>query len=161
MNPKIWGPPGWIFLHSIAYGYPNDPTPDEKKAAINFFNSLGHMLPCKTCSELYKKDLVLFKKTNELKKAVENKTNLIKFINLIHNNVSKSLNKKQYSDVEYDNYYKNLPAINSWDDDPGRISSGKKVPDNFSYSSDNNSEWMTIEELQHWAHQNKDLIGKI
>ena len=108
MNPKIWGPPGWIFLHSIAYGYPNDPTPDEKKAAINFFNSLGHMLPCKTCSELYKKDLVLFKKTNELKKAVENKTNLIKFINLIHNNVSKSLNKKQYSDVEYDNYYKNM-----------------------------------------------------
>ena len=108
MNPKIWGPPGWIFLHSIAYGYPNDPTPDEKKAAINFFNSLGHMLPCKTCSESYKKDLVLFKKTNELKKAVENKTNLIKFINLIHNNVSKSLNKKQYSDVEYDNYYKNM-----------------------------------------------------
>ena len=108
MNPKIWGPPGWIFLHSIAYGYPNDPTPDEKKAAINFFNSLGHMLPCKTCSELYKKDLVLFKKTNELKKAVENKTNLIKFINLIHNRVSESLNKKQYSDVEYDNYYKNM-----------------------------------------------------
>tara|TARA_B100001248_G_C27385186_1_gene459234 strand:+ start:925 stop:1335 length:411 start_codon:yes stop_codon:yes gene_type:complete len=108
MNPKIWGPHGWIFLHSIAYGYPNDPTPDEKKAAINFFNSLGHMLPCKTCSELYKKDLVLFKKTNELKKAVENKTNLIKFINLIHNNVNKSLNKKQYSDIEYDNYYKNM-----------------------------------------------------
>ena len=108
MNPKIWGPPGWIFLHSIAYGYPNNPTPEEKKAAINFLNSLGHMLPCKTCSELYKKDLVLFKKTNELKKAVENKTNLIKFINLIHNKVSKSLNKKQYSDAEYDNYYKDM-----------------------------------------------------
>ena len=108
MNPKIWGPPGWIFLHSIAYGYPNNPTPEEKKAAINFLNSLGHMLPCKTCSELYKKDLVLFKKTNELKEAVENKTNLIKFINLIHNKVNENLNKTQYSDAEYDNYYKNM-----------------------------------------------------
>ena len=34
MNPKIWGPPGWIFLHSIAYGYPNEPSSDEKEAAI-------------------------------------------------------------------------------------------------------------------------------
>ena len=62
---------------------------------------------------------------------------------------------------EYNDYYKILPAINSWDDDPARINSGKKVPENFSYSSDNNSEWMTIEELQHWIDKNKDLIGKI
>ena len=62
---------------------------------------------------------------------------------------------------EYDDYYKILPAINSWDDDPARINSGKKVPENFSYSSDNNSEWMTVEELQHWIDKNKALIGKI
>jgi FlaA1/EpsC-like NDP-sugar epimerase len=62
---------------------------------------------------------------------------------------------------EFDNYYKILPAINNWDDDPDRISSGNKVPENFCYSSDNNSEWMTVEELKRWIDKNKDLIGKI
>jgi len=62
---------------------------------------------------------------------------------------------------EFDNYYKILPAINNWDDDPDRISSGNKVPENFCYSSDNNSEWMTVEELKYWIDKNKDLIGKI
>lgn len=62
---------------------------------------------------------------------------------------------------EFDNYYKILPAINNWDDDPDRISSGNKVPENFCYSSDNNPEWMTIDELKHWIDSNKDLIGKI
>ena len=62
---------------------------------------------------------------------------------------------------EFDYYYKILPAINNWDDDPDRIRSGDKVPENFCYSSDNNSEWMTVEELQRWIDKNKDLIGKI
>ena len=62
---------------------------------------------------------------------------------------------------EYNEHYKILPAINSWDDDPNRISSGARVADDFSYSSDNNSEWMTVEDLQKWISQNKDLIGKI
>jgi FlaA1/EpsC-like NDP-sugar epimerase len=62
---------------------------------------------------------------------------------------------------EYDTHYKILPAINGWDDDPNRISLGAKVAENFSYSSDNNSEWMTVENLQKWISQNKDLIGKI
>ncbi len=62
---------------------------------------------------------------------------------------------------EFDDYYKILPAINNWDDDPDRIRSGKKVPENFCYSSDSNSEWMTVAELQFWIDKNKDLIGKI
>jgi len=62
---------------------------------------------------------------------------------------------------EYEGHYKILPAINSWDNDPARISSGQKVQDNFTYSSDNNPDWMTISELQEWINNNKDLIGKI
>jgi UDP-N-acetylglucosamine 4,6-dehydratase (inverting) len=62
---------------------------------------------------------------------------------------------------EYDEHYKILPAINSWDDDPSRINTGVKVLEDFSYSSDNNPEWMTVEDLQKWISQNKYLIGKI
>ena len=57
MNPKIWGSHAWIFIHSIAYSYPENPSKDEKNAIIYFLWSLQHILPCKTCSELYKKDM--------------------------------------------------------------------------------------------------------
>jgi len=51
---------------------------------------------------------------------------------------------------EYDSYYKILPAIHDWYKDETRIKNGKKVPDGFSYTSDNNKEWMSQKELQSW-----------
>ena len=105
MNPKIWGPAGWLFLHSIAFGYPENPTNQDKKAAIDFFNSLQYLLPCKTCSELYKKDLKSLKSDQSLQNAVQSQQNLIKWVNLMHNKVNQNLNTKQYTDAEYYNYY--------------------------------------------------------
>ena len=37
MNPKIWGPHAWIFLHSITLNYPENPTPELKKNNIKDF----------------------------------------------------------------------------------------------------------------------------
>ena len=108
MNPKIWGPAGWLFLHSIAYGYPINPSEDEKKAAIDFYTSLQYLLPCKTCSELYKKDLKTLKNEFSLKNAVQSKKTLIKWVNTMNNLVNKNLNKKEYSDEQYTNYYTNI-----------------------------------------------------
>lgn len=105
MNPKIWGPAGWLFLHSIAFGYPENPTNQDKKAAIDFFNSLQYLLPCKTCSELYKKDLKSLKSDQSLQNAVQSQQNLIKWVNLMHNKVNQNLNTTQYTDAEYYNYY--------------------------------------------------------
>lgn len=62
---------------------------------------------------------------------------------------------------EYDDYFKIIPAIHNWSSDPVRIKNGKKVPDDFTYSSDNNAEWMNVEELQNWIAENADRIGKI
>ena len=65
------------------------------------------------------------------------------------------------STYEYTNYYKILPQINEWANDNLRIKDGKKVPEGFIYSSDNNSEWMTKSDLKKWIDENKDYIGKI
>jgi UDP-N-acetylglucosamine 4,6-dehydratase/5-epimerase len=62
---------------------------------------------------------------------------------------------------EYSDHYKILPSINSWSNDPARIGSGKKVADDFLYSSDNNTEWMQISELKDWIEKNYSNIGKI
>ena len=65
------------------------------------------------------------------------------------------------STYEYSNYYKILPQINEWAKDDLRIKSGKNVPDGFTYTSDNNSEWMTKSDLEKWLDKNKNNIGKI
>lgn len=62
---------------------------------------------------------------------------------------------------EYPEHFKILPAINGWHKSPERIKGGKKVPEGFSYTSDNNSEWMTSEELDAWIQANSEKIGKI
>ena len=51
---------------------------------------------------------------------------------------------------EYRHHYKVLPAIHNWSMDPVRINGGTKVPDGFTYTSDNNPHWMAIDQLQKW-----------
>lgn len=62
---------------------------------------------------------------------------------------------------EYPEYYKILPAIHSWNLDGKRIKDGNKVPEGFSYTSDNNPEWMSPAALQAWIEANRDKVGKI
>jgi UDP-N-acetylglucosamine 4,6-dehydratase (inverting) len=62
---------------------------------------------------------------------------------------------------EYPEHFKILPAINGWDTCNKRIKDGKRVPDSFSYTSDNNPEWMRSAELQAWIDANHAKIGSI
>lgn len=62
---------------------------------------------------------------------------------------------------EYDSYFKILPAIHGWSSDPLRIKDGRIVANNFTYSSDNNTEWMTADELAKWIESKKGKIGLI
>ncbi len=66
-----------------------------------------------------------------------------------------------YSTYEYSDYYKILPQIYEWGKDNLRIKNGKKVSENFDYSSNNNKEWMTQIDLQKWIKVNLNFIGKI
>ena len=61
----------------------------------------------------------------------------------------------------YPEHYKILPQINDWHLDDKRIQDGVRVEEGFTYSSDNNSEWMSKEELSEWIHRNEGKIGKI
>ena len=58
----------------------------------------------------------------------------------------------------YPDYYKILPQINDWAKDTKRIKKGKKVPKDFIYSSDKNSEWMKKNELEKWINMNKKYL---
>ncbi|ULJ59859.1 UDP-N-acetylglucosamine 4,6-dehydratase (inverting) [Wielerella bovis] len=66
-----------------------------------------------------------------------------------------------FNTYEYPEHFKILPAINGWSDSPERIKDGVKVPEGFVYSSDNNREWMSVEELRDWIAKNQHKIGAI
>jgi len=61
------------------------------------------------------------------------------------------------STYEYEWYYKILPTINKWHLDNNRIKDGKKVEKDFIYSSDNNKDWMTIDQLRNFINSNEYL----
>lgn len=62
---------------------------------------------------------------------------------------------------EYPEHYKILPAINDWGTSQTRIKDGRRVPDDFIYTSDCNAEWMSDGELSAWIDANGDKIGKL
>ena len=62
---------------------------------------------------------------------------------------------------EYADHYKVLPAIFNWSHDKKRINGGALVASDFTYCSDNNTEWMSIDILKAWIEHNRDHIGKI
>ena len=94
MNPNIWGPHAWIFLHSIILSYPNCPTTEDKKNIKSFFMNLGNILPCHECRNNYKKHLQKYELTDEI---LSSKKKLILWLINIHNEVNLKTNKKIYS----------------------------------------------------------------
>ena len=66
-----------------------------------------------------------------------------------------------YYTFEYPKYFKILPAINDWGISPERIKDGKKVAEGFIYASNNNTEWMTNDQLRIWIDSNHEKIGTI
>jgi FlaA1/EpsC-like NDP-sugar epimerase len=66
-----------------------------------------------------------------------------------------------YYTFEYPEHFKILPSINEWCTSPERIKDGRKVPEGFIYSSDNNTEWMSNADLQTWIDEHREKIGAI
>ena len=62
---------------------------------------------------------------------------------------------------EYPENFKILPSIYDWAKDEARIGDGIRVPEDFTYTSNNNKEWMEISELKKWIKKNKSKIGNI
>lgn len=62
---------------------------------------------------------------------------------------------------EYPDHFKILPQICEWGDIKKSIKGGIRVPEGFSYTSDNNKEWMTIPQLREWIEKNRAKVGSI
>lgn len=104
LNPKIWGPHAWIFLHSVTLSYPNNPSDLDKKTFKYFFLNLKDILPCQKCRYNYRNHLQKY----NIDDYLNNREDLVKWLIMIHNEVNISNNEKIYSYDDVIDYYKNL-----------------------------------------------------
>lgn len=66
-----------------------------------------------------------------------------------------------YYTYEYPDHFKILPSIVGDGYRSEQVKGGVKVPEGFSYTSDNNQEWMSVEELRAWIKANHNKIGRL
>jgi len=60
---------------------------------------------------------------------------------------------------DFGDHYRIMPTINTgWE---SAAQSGNLVPADFTYSSDSNADWMTIDELKAWVETNRARLGEI
>jgi len=99
MKNSQWGPSAWLFLHSVSFQYPENPTDQDKNNYKIFFESLQNILPCPNCREHYQKNL----KENPMN--LESRESLIKWVIDLHNLVNQKNSKKEYSYDEVKDLY--------------------------------------------------------
>lgn len=90
IDPKIWGPSSWNFMHYITIGYPERPNDEIKKNTYNFFMSLKYLLPCEKCRYNFNRHLEKYPLTNDI---LSSKDKLIDWLIQIHNEVNISTGK--------------------------------------------------------------------
>lgn len=96
ITPEFWGPHGWIFLHSITFNYPDNPSIEIKQKYKRFFELIGDVLPCSVCSENYKRHI----KENPIDPNLNDKNDLIQWLINIHNTTNIELGKPVLSPLE-------------------------------------------------------------
>lgn len=95
MNTKVWGPPTWFFLHSVAMAYPkkiditNEIHIELKQKMYSFLSSLGYVLPCSLCGESYSEYIT--RKDYLIWKHLDSRRDLSYLIYKIHNLVNEKL----------------------------------------------------------------------
>jgi hypothetical protein len=91
MDPKIWGPSAWDFIHTVALGYPSSPTLTDKNNYRDFYTNIGNILPCPVCQRHYNE--FLNGRLLDLDEALESTESLFNWTIDAHNNVNENNRK--------------------------------------------------------------------
>ena len=102
MDPEIWGPHAWLFLHTITFNYPKNPTIVDRNNYYDFFNSLQNVLPCHKCQEHFKLNLQKFPI------QLQSRRHLVQWLINMHNAVNIQNGKEIWS---YDDVYEKYSAL--------------------------------------------------
>jgi hypothetical protein len=89
LDPKIWGPHYWFFLHTVAMTYPHHPNSVTKKKYYEFIQNLPLFIPIEEISKEFEKMINIYPITPYL----DNRDSFIRWTHFIHNKINEKLEK--------------------------------------------------------------------
>jgi hypothetical protein len=109
LDPKIWGPHYWFFLHTISMSYPVHPNAVTKKKYYDFVQNIPLFIPVESMAGEFSKLLDQY----PVQPYLDNKESFIRWMWFIHNKINKKLEKPQISLNDfYIKYYEEYKPIN-------------------------------------------------
>jgi len=88
---KVWGPMGWMTIHSISVAYPDAPTENDKKMLNEFMDSFSATITCINCRQHFENMFAKYKQS--VPSWANSKQDLFLAICRLHNTVNKRLDK--------------------------------------------------------------------
>lgn len=97
LDPTVWGPPFWFFLHTLAISYPHHPNAVTKKKYYELIQNLPLFIPVESMGNDFNKLLDEYPVTAYL----DNRESLVKWMHFIHNKINEKLEKPKISINEF------------------------------------------------------------
>ena len=102
LDPTVWGPHYWFFLHTVALSYPHHPNAVTKKKYYEFIQNLPLFIPVETIGNNFEKLLDEYPVTAYL----DSRDSFVKWMHFIHNKINEKLEKPKITLNEfYFRYY--------------------------------------------------------
>jgi hypothetical protein len=102
LDPKVWGPHYWFFLHSVAITYPHYPNAVTKKKYYDLIQNLDLFLPIEKISKEFSQLLEQYPITPYL----DNRESFVRWTWFIHNKINEKLEKPKITlETFYKEYY--------------------------------------------------------
>jgi hypothetical protein len=89
LDPKVWGPHYWFFLHTLAMTYPHHPNTITKKKYYEFIQNLPLFLPVEQISGEFSKLIEKYPITPYL----DNRDSFVRWMHFMHNKINEKLEK--------------------------------------------------------------------
>jgi hypothetical protein len=94
----IWGPLGWMTLHSTAFAYSETPTESERVLMRTWLDMFQETITCPSCKGHFTEMLASYR--SQFPNMLQSRHEFIMFTFRAHNAVNKRLNKPVYSSVD-------------------------------------------------------------
>jgi hypothetical protein len=102
LDPTVWGPHYWFFLHTLALSYPHHPNAVTKKKYYELIQNLPLFIPVESIGTSFEKLLDEYPVTAYL----DSRESLVKWLHFIHNKINEKLEKPKITLNEfYFRYY--------------------------------------------------------
>jgi hypothetical protein len=89
LDPKVWGPHYWFFLHTVAMTYPHHPNTVTKKKYYEFIQNLPLFIPVEQISGEFSKIIDKY----PIAPYLDNRDSFVRWVHFIHNKINEKLEK--------------------------------------------------------------------